>query len=274
MAATPSGVVDASSRADDIDKDMGVTWASKNREVFRVGGVWVFEFEKDTMGVFGSSNITCLEVDSLMKEKNGGKGREWAYVDGSSQEIILLVDLMVNRNAHVVSLSSDDSLGLRSRLTPNSDEDSGCDHSRSPLVRKLGSTKVVFAQLVNGGIEIVRGKDFLRVAKEGGRFHLGSFIEKKPHFHIVQFFAMKMWQKYGFKEVMSNDKGFSFFKIEDEVARKLIEVVKVCMPIEDIDKRKLMIVRVDYHGKPSQCGMCKVFDHKDEVCSQQLRLME
>ncbi|KAJ0074991.1 hypothetical protein Patl1_34214 [Pistacia atlantica] len=46
---------------------------------------------------------------------------------------------------------------------------------------------------------------------------VGTFIEKKLPFHSVQCCALKLWQKYGIKEVMLNDKGFYFFKFGDEV---------------------------------------------------------
>ncbi|KAJ0081815.1 hypothetical protein Patl1_09892 [Pistacia atlantica] len=45
---------------------------------------------------------------------------------------------------------------------------------------------------------------------------VGSFIDKKLPFHIVQSYAMKLWRKYGIKEVMMNDKAFFFFKFGTE----------------------------------------------------------
>ncbi|XP_031271801.1 uncharacterized protein LOC116130204 [Pistacia vera] len=45
---------------------------------------------------------------------------------------------------------------------------------------------------------------------------VGSFIDNKPPFHIVQSYAMKMWRKYGIIEVMMNNKAFFFFKFENE----------------------------------------------------------
>lgn len=50
---------------------------------------------------------------------------------------------------------------------------------------------------------------------------VGLFIENKPFFHAVQYFAMKLWQKYGIKKVMANDKGFFFFKFEADMLQCL-----------------------------------------------------
>lgn len=47
---------------------------------------------------------------------------------------------------------------------------------------------------------------------------VGSFIDKKSSFHVVQHVAFRMWKKFGLKDVMLNDKGFIFFKFEDEEA--------------------------------------------------------
>ncbi|KAJ0013918.1 hypothetical protein Pint_20804 [Pistacia integerrima] len=96
--------------------------------------------------------------DSLMEEKNGGKGKECACVEGNSQEMILLVDLMVNRNAHVVSLSSDDGLGNHSNVVE--------------MIRNiLGLLWFCRLQVVGQGLE---GKDFLRVSKERGEVSFGN----------------------------------------------------------------------------------------------------
>ncbi|KAJ0035913.1 hypothetical protein Pint_25642 [Pistacia integerrima] len=45
---------------------------------------------------------------------------------------------------------------------------------------------------------------------------VGSFIDKKLPFHIVQSYAMKLWMKYEITEVMMNDKAFFFFKFGTE----------------------------------------------------------
>ncbi|KAJ0093684.1 hypothetical protein Patl1_25491 [Pistacia atlantica] len=45
---------------------------------------------------------------------------------------------------------------------------------------------------------------------------VGSFIERKPLFHSVQSMTLKLWQKYGIKDIMMNEEGFFFFKYEEE----------------------------------------------------------
>ncbi|KAJ0074915.1 hypothetical protein Patl1_34299 [Pistacia atlantica] len=79
---------------------------------------------------------------------------------------------------------------------------------------------------------------------------VGTFIKKKLPFHSVQCFGLKLWQKYGIKEVMLNDKGFFFFKFGDEI----------------------MGARVDYQWRPSQCERCCEFGHGDTSCPRLPRI--
>lgn len=52
---------------------------------------------------------------------------------------------------------------------------------------------------------------------------VGHFLDKKLAFTAVQHIAMKIWAKFGIREVLSNDKGFFFFMFEGEKFRQLLE---------------------------------------------------
>ena len=62
ITITPSGVVDEGIRVDGVDEDTGGTWASRKKGTFWGSGVWLFDLVEDTVGVFDSSNSTCLEM--------------------------------------------------------------------------------------------------------------------------------------------------------------------------------------------------------------------
>ncbi|KAI8555172.1 hypothetical protein RHMOL_Rhmol05G0154200 [Rhododendron molle] len=52
---------------------------------------------------------------------------------------------------------------------------------------------------------------------------VGHFLDKKLAFAAVQHIAMKIWAKFGIREVLSNDKGFFFFMFEGEKFKQLME---------------------------------------------------
>ncbi|XP_031263560.1 uncharacterized protein LOC116121755 [Pistacia vera] len=72
--------------------------------------------------------------------------------------------------------------------------------------------------VINGGTTMVRVPLSLTMEgrKKWGNCLVGSFIERKPLFHSVQFMTLKLSQKYEIKDIMMNEKGFFFFKFEEE----------------------------------------------------------
>ncbi|KAG5548310.1 hypothetical protein RHGRI_013870 [Rhododendron griersonianum] len=53
---------------------------------------------------------------------------------------------------------------------------------------------------------------------------VGHFLDKKPTFSAVRNIAMRIWERFGIHEVLSNDKGFFFFMFEGEKFRELLEL--------------------------------------------------
>lgn len=50
-----------------------------------------------------------------------------------------------------------------------------------------------------------------------------SFFDKKLGFTAVRNIAMRIWEKFGIREVLSNEKGFFFFLFEGERFHELLE---------------------------------------------------
>lgn len=63
--------------------------------------------------------------------------------------------------------------------------------------------------------------------------------------------------------------GFATILIKMDDAKKLLDMVTICMPSEESVEPKPVSVRVDYQRRPSHCGRCRVFGHMDELCSHQ-----
>ncbi|KAJ0102079.1 hypothetical protein Patl1_05618 [Pistacia atlantica] len=86
---------------------------------------------------------------------------------------------------------------------------------RKPLERK---TTITLLQAFCEARGILSIKSSISVAMDGKKLResclVGSFLEKKPHFHIVQAVAIRMWKKYNLSNIMMNDKAFFFFKFE------------------------------------------------------------
>ncbi|KAK3218488.1 hypothetical protein Dsin_012458 [Dipteronia sinensis] len=68
----------------------------------------------------------------------------------------------------------------------------------------------------------------LEITENGSKawknYLVGYFIEKKPHFSLVNNIAMRLWGNRGVQEVLANDRGFFFFKfLDDEACSNVLE---------------------------------------------------
>lgn len=59
---------------------------------------------------------------------------------------------------------------------------------------------------------------------------VGHFLDKKLSFTAVRNIAMRIWEKFGICDVLSNEKGFFFFLFEGEKFHQLLE--RVCGILE------------------------------------------
>lgn len=87
---------------------------------------------------------------------------------------------------------------------------------------------------------------------------VGQFLDKKLGFTAVRNIAMRIWEKFGIREVLSNEKGFFFFLYDGESFHELLErgpwhfggkllILKLWHPHLKLEKEQLFTIPLWVH---------------------------
>ncbi|KAJ0075930.1 hypothetical protein Patl1_35005 [Pistacia atlantica] len=87
-----------------------------------------------------------------------------------------------------------------------------------------------------------------------GLSYIASGVGKPLHMDRV----MEEMCRHGLGRV-----GFARILVEVDAARKLPDIVHISMPCDESTELEIMVVKLDYQWRPTQCPRCYVFRHRD-----------